>query len=95
MAEPNPLSGQMESAWKSERLTYRAVEDTEEDRKCVHEVMNTDPVIFGQNWRLNFKPPARYVTDEYFDVALKNDLLAVMICLPAAQEDKSGAIHPG
>jgi RimJ/RimL family protein N-acetyltransferase len=89
MAKQNSLNSQMENAWQSERLIYRAVEDTDEDRKYLHEAINNDPVIFGNSWRVKFKPQSQKVANEYYDVALKNDLLAVWVCLRPAQDDSS------
>jgi hypothetical protein len=39
----------METAWKSERLVYRALKNNEKDRKYMHEILNSDPIISGND----------------------------------------------
>jgi hypothetical protein len=46
----------LEKGWNLKRLTYRAVEDNEEDRKWIRDYFHNDSVTFGQAWVDVHKP---------------------------------------
>src|ERR1700761_2250132 len=77
----------LENGWKSKRLVYRAVEDDEEDRKWMRDVLHNDSLAFGQGWPEIYKPQSRATSSDLFEPWLKSKLLAVMICLPGFSPD--------
>jgi ribosomal protein S18 acetylase RimI-like enzyme len=71
----------MESAFKSLRLTYRAMEDNDEDKKFYHEELNAPPeCIYLSDSRL-LKPKSAKESNEDYKMFATTGLLNVMICL--------------
>jgi RimJ/RimL family protein N-acetyltransferase len=71
------------NTFKSSRLTYRAIEETEVDRSFIHTLRLDASALANTNPRL--LRPARKPDSDAFTKVLANDvLLGVMICLPAS-----------
>jgi RimJ/RimL family protein N-acetyltransferase len=79
------------NVFKSERLIYRAVENTAEDKKLLHERMDNDPVNFLLTDARVLRPQTQASSDEMVK-ALTNTsrhLLAVIVCLPPQTDSPS------
>lgn len=79
----------MRDAWKSERLIYRALEDSDADRAFVHEAIAGDPIGFALGYSEALRPQSRSMSDAIFD-QLRKKGLSVVICLPGATVPKEG-----
>ncbi|CAJ2510306.1 Uu.00g050090.m01.CDS01 [Anthostomella pinea] len=69
-------------AFRSARLTYRAIEDIEADKAFVFRALNSDPAALGMASFAIHQPCTRQKSDKNIDTALKASLLSVFICLP-------------
>lgn len=79
----------MHNAWKSERLTFRALEDSNADRAFVHEAIAGDPVGFALGYSEALRPQSRTMSDAIFD-QLRKKGLSVVICLPGTDGQNEG-----
>ncbi|KAK3941216.1 acyl-CoA N-acyltransferase [Diplogelasinospora grovesii] len=78
---PVQYPNSIESAFRSSRLVYRAIEDDDADKAWFHKHLDSDPVNIAMGtWALQ-KPRSKEVTAEFVKV-LKKNLLAVFMCLP-------------
>ncbi|CAJ2513965.1 Uu.00g020840.m01.CDS01 [Anthostomella pinea] len=75
-------------AFRSERLTYRAIEDTEADKAFVFRDLNSDPAAFGMASFAMHQPCTRQKSDQNIESALKASLLSVFICLPGNEDEE-------
>lgn len=67
------------SAFRSERLTYRAIEDNEADKDFVYNHLS-DPVTYALSNPSIHRPVNKKTSDERMISGIKDSLLAVMIC---------------
>ncbi|KAJ9156575.1 hypothetical protein NKR23_g1249 [Pleurostoma richardsiae] len=88
------MSQAFDTAFHSERLLYRPVDLTDEDKKYFYEAMFSDPVIVGLGSPSLLRPKTRSQSDDDLSSILKDSLLAVMICL-LPQEDSLAASTSG
>jgi GNAT superfamily N-acetyltransferase len=72
----------MEDAFKSARLTYRAMEDTDEDKKFFKEELNTPPECMHLTDNRLLKPKSAKDSEGDYKRIIDYSLLSVMICLP-------------
>ncbi|GAP93431.2 putative SPBc2 prophage-derived uncharacterized N-acetyltransferase [Rosellinia necatrix] len=77
------------SAFRSERLTYRAIEDNEADKDFVFAHLS-DPVTFALSNPAMHRPVSKKTSDEKTATGIRDALLAVMMCVAG---DSPGA-HP-
>lgn len=72
--------------FKSERLLYRAVEDSNDDGAFFHKYIMNDPVhqVFA---RSNLRRPYTEKAAQDFVKKLQDTILSVMICLPQNKRD--------
>jgi GNAT superfamily N-acetyltransferase len=86
---PNP-NMHFENLFSSKNLVYRAIENNEEnekyeeDKKFWMEKILSDPVSLAQNMDRLISPPSSNTIEAILGY-IKDDLLAVFICLPAAK----------
>jgi hypothetical protein len=85
----NTMIDAIGSAFRSERLTYRAIEDKEADKDFVFTHLS-DPVTYALSNPSIHRPVNRKTSDEKTVAGITDSLLAVMICLtgdsPATSE---------
>jgi RimJ/RimL family protein N-acetyltransferase len=79
------------NAFRSERLVYRAVEDTDFDKDWFHAQIQSDPVGFALGDSSLLRPQVKSRSDAKL-AEIQKGLLGVIICLPAAADD---AADPG
>lgn len=75
----------LQNAFRSERLLYRAIEDSEADQKWFYTRVQSDPVAFALLDSSLLRPQIRSRSDEKL-ADLQKGLLGVMICLPAHRD---------
>lgn len=91
MSKPDSIRDSMSQAWQTERLTYRALEDNDVDRKFLQESFFGDPSLFSLWCSREFKPKSKqYITDIL--AALMKNRLSVIVCLRA---DPISAVNIG
>ncbi|KAK3177647.1 hypothetical protein K4F52_009603 [Lecanicillium sp. MT-2017a] len=80
------ISNKFRALFKSERLVYTALDETERCKDFWWKCMSTDPVVRGLADNSTPKPPARAESDKELSSILgRNPLLAVLVCLPGAE----------
>jgi RimJ/RimL family protein N-acetyltransferase len=78
----------MENPFRSSRLTYRAMESNDEDRKYFYEELNGPPEgLFLTDMRL-LKPKSAKESNEDYNEIIGSNLLSVMICL--SEQENAG-----
>ncbi|KAI0465519.1 acyl-CoA N-acyltransferase [Xylaria cf. heliscus] len=91
MSQPkmNTMIDAIGSAFRSERLTYRAIEDNEADKSFIFTHLS-DPVTHALANPAIHRPLTRKISDEKTVARLRDAMLAVMICVtgdsPASPE---------
>ncbi|KAJ2992554.1 hypothetical protein NUW58_g2122 [Xylaria curta] len=89
----NTMIDAIGSAFHSERLTYRAIEDNEADKNFVFTHLS-DPVTYALANPSIHRPVSRKTSDDKTVSGINGSLLAVMICLtgdsPASSEPIGG-----
>jgi RimJ/RimL family protein N-acetyltransferase len=83
------------NAFQSQRLVYRAVEDNDEDKNFVQDMIRSDPGIMALQTADLLRPATKDGTEAQMSW-FKDCLLAVMICIPEedAQEDRNPQHKP-
>lgn len=72
----------LHNAFRSDRLLFRAIEDSEADQRWFYTRIQSDPVAFALLDSSVLRPQIRSRSDEKL-ADLQKGLLGVMICLPA------------
>lgn len=85
--EPKKAASQLEHAFRSPRLFYRALENDDEDGAFFDLVIQKDPVAMALSDDNLFRPQRREMSTDHF-LALLDCPLAVMICLPQRDADE-------
>ncbi len=85
---PTTVSASLANAFRSERLVYRTVENSDEDKKLIEE-LESDPVDIALASPGLVKPRGRK-NSEYVVDQLSKSLLGVIICLPPGTEVEKG-----
>lgn len=80
------LVAELASAWQSERLVYRSITSDDADIAFIHGV-NSDPVNVAMSGSGLLRPYARTTASSLVGM-LEKSLLAVMVCIPALNEEK-------
>jgi RimJ/RimL family protein N-acetyltransferase len=70
----------MRTAFRSERLVYKALENNEADKKFLYEIQ-LDPITLGQGDVATFRPQRLEDATELVDYTKKN-LISIKICIP-------------
>ncbi|KAM7217789.1 Acyl-CoA N-acyltransferase [Rhypophila decipiens] len=83
MADEDVYPASILNAWKSSRLVYRAVEEDEDDKTFICEVMNGDPVAVSMGSFRTLSPGNRISGLGFYELT-KHNPLRVLICLPAS-----------
>jgi RimJ/RimL family protein N-acetyltransferase len=83
----NEIHSLAEHVFESKRLVYRAMEDTEEDRKFFHDAIQQDPTNFAFSDFALFKPQSRASSDGTLKIIVEKSLILVMVCLPPAKDE--------
>ncbi|KAI8627180.1 acyl-CoA N-acyltransferase [Xylariaceae sp. FL1651] len=68
------------SAFRSERLVYRAIEDNDRDKNFIFKHLRQDPVSNALASPALHRPFSQLASDQKVELVLKNALLAAMIC---------------
>ncbi|KAH6658161.1 acyl-CoA N-acyltransferase [Truncatella angustata] len=76
------MSAVFAGAFKSERLVYRSMEDTEADRDWMWKNLWNNPVNVGLANLATFVPPSQRNFKKDWEQILSRALVAVFICLP-------------
>ncbi|RYC56904.1 hypothetical protein CHU98_g9312 [Xylaria longipes] len=84
------MTDAISSAFRSERLTYRAIEDDEADKNFIFAHLS-DPVTYGLSSPDIHHPVNRKTRDEKTLSGIRDSLLAVMICVTG---DSSASSEP-
>ncbi len=71
----------LEHSFRSKRLVYRAIEDSDEDKAWFHEQIQNDPVGFALGDSNLLRPQVKKLSDSKLH-EIQNAMLGVMICLP-------------
>ncbi|KAI6082013.1 acyl-CoA N-acyltransferase [Hypoxylon rubiginosum] len=71
----------MRNGWESERLVYRALQDTDVDHTFMHNAIASDPIGFPLAYSEAFRPQSTTMTAALF-ATLRKKSLSVVICLP-------------
>ncbi|CAG7972270.1 unnamed protein product [Penicillium salamii] len=79
--------------FKSERLIYRAPEDTPEDKEFIHSSILNDQTIQGMSTLRLSRPTNKNAADEFIKT-LQGFVLGVLICLPVTSEDNTTSETP-
>lgn len=69
-------------AFRSKRLTYRALEDTVEDKEFMYSRFMANPIMAGLSTPMVLQPLNRKASDERVGYIIGNSLLAVIILAP-------------
>ncbi|ETS82005.1 hypothetical protein PFICI_07007 [Pestalotiopsis fici W106-1] len=78
-------------AFKTKRLVFRAIEETEAHKDWIFKNLWNDPVNFGLATPCVFTPQSRKGFNKDFESIMNNTLVAVFICLPAQKAGDQGA----
>lgn len=81
------ISEAFAGAFKTERLVFRAMEDTEAHKDWLFKNLWDNPVNFGLATPATFVPQTRKGFNKDIETITSNSLLAVFICLPKKQEE--------
>jgi hypothetical protein len=82
----------MAKPFRSERLIYRALEDTPEDANFVHSIQS-DPIAFGNSSFWLMKPQTLKETKEgYLKGLAEGCLIGAVMCLPPPDSSTSKAV---
>ncbi|WYZ44666.1 hypothetical protein EsH8_VII_001102 [Colletotrichum jinshuiense] len=76
------MAESLANAFRSERLLFRAIEDTDADKTWFHEQIKNDPVGFAMGDSNVLRPQPKKRHDALL-LELQAALLGVIICLPA------------
>jgi RimJ/RimL family protein N-acetyltransferase len=89
-----PVKMDMDNAFRSANLIYRAIEDNDEDKAFIHDKINSDPII-GAQMATASSPARKKGTQDQVKYLSTDALLGVMICLPAdpTTEASAAAAH--
>ncbi|KAF2665375.1 acyl-CoA N-acyltransferase [Microthyrium microscopicum] len=79
------------SAYKSARLQYRAMEDNEEDRKFIHENIQTDPTTLALSCGI-INPQKKSDTEKLIKIITENTIVCVIISLPQPPKEPTTPI---
>lgn len=85
------ISEAFAGAFKTERLVFRAMEDTEAHKDWLFKNLWDNPVNFGLATPATFVPQTRKGFNKDIETITSNSLLAVFICLPKKEEPESAA----
>lgn len=77
-----------ERLWCSERLVYKAMDETDECKNFIYKV-NSDPVVSGLGMP-SAMPVSKQSTDEVVSQWLKKTYIALLICLPKQENNGHG-----
>ncbi|KAI0459556.1 acyl-CoA N-acyltransferase [Xylaria acuta] len=93
MSQPNmnTMVDAIGSAFRSERLTYRAIEDNEVDKDFIFTHL-ADPVTWALSNPSIHRPASRKASDEMTVSGIRDSLLAVMICITGDSPSSSEPI---
>ena len=83
-------SNTMNDPFRSERLLYRAVEDTEEDTALFHSILS-DAQAYANSCPFLLKPQSATLSAYFKSRVVENALLGVVICLPGCASSASSA----
>jgi len=75
----------LSNAFRSSRLVYRAVEDSDADKKFIHEQIQTDPAAYALMSLSILKPQGKHDSSAMVDT-MRKSVLAVMICLKQPED---------
>ncbi|KAK0717622.1 acyl-CoA N-acyltransferase [Lasiosphaeria miniovina] len=81
------ITAKFATAFRSKRLIYRAVDNTEADRELLACTLH-DPVSQGLGDPTLFRPVGESAGKKAIEQMIDQALLAVVICLPAADEQQ-------
>ncbi len=87
------ITDTLADAYRSERLIYRYVEETDQDQTFIHEQIQSDPIIFALSDPGMLKPPSRK-SSKWLTEQLAKSVLGFMIFLPASASADSQAPTP-
>ncbi|KAK6204137.1 hypothetical protein LQW54_008369 [Pestalotiopsis sp. IQ-011] len=85
------ISEAFAGAFKTERLVFRAMEDTEAHKDWLFKNLWDNPVNFGLATPATFVPQTRKAFNKDIETITSNSLLAVFICLPKKKEEPRSA----
>lgn len=77
------ISQKFQNVWRSERLVYNPLQDSEEAKAFVYDELVQEPVGSGLARATILKPMSRAASDEHVKKYLHDSVLCVIICLPA------------
>lgn len=80
----------LKDAFKSQRLLYRAIEDTADEKEFYHQSLMTDPVQLAMSDISRLRPASGKKTEDLIKM-LQGAMLGVTICL---QPDSKSLEHP-
>ena len=75
-----------EQLWRSERLVYKGVSETEECKSLLHRVMS-DPVIDGLSTLSPPKPLTRKDSDKCVSNMIESSHIMLLICMPKVYDE--------
>jgi RimJ/RimL family protein N-acetyltransferase len=84
----------MEDPFRSKRLLYRAVEDTEDDSDFITSIQNNGRALATSSISLTRPQTKKETVEGYKTGLMKHSLLGVVICLPPSDEDPKAAATP-
>lgn len=93
MADKDIYPASLLNAWKSPRLLYRAVEEDEDDKAFICEVMSGDPVAVAMGSLRPVGPVNRTAGLSFYEMT-KNNPLRVLICLPPTTPEQERSPPP-
>ncbi|KAI1148683.1 acyl-CoA N-acyltransferase [Nemania diffusa] len=91
MSDMDFMTTAIGSAFRSERLIYRAIEDNEADKTFLFTQLQSDPVTSALGDPSIHRPRNQKTSDQAVENS-KSALLAVMICLPGDSSKKADPI---
>ncbi|KAJ3577448.1 hypothetical protein NPX13_g3119 [Xylaria arbuscula] len=89
MSDMDTMTLALGGAFRSERLIYRAIEDSEADKDFFYTQIQLDPVTSALSNPAIHRPSSRRESDEWVERLTKNPLLSVIICLPSDSSSES------
>jgi RimJ/RimL family protein N-acetyltransferase len=88
------MANMASNAFRSERLVYRSMEETDADRDWTWKNLWSDPANMGLAGPATLTPPSREKLKQNYEEILKGSHIAVFICLPP-EAPATGATDDG
>ncbi|KAH8649926.1 acyl-CoA N-acyltransferase [Xylariales sp. PMI_506] len=93
MDKPENIAADAQSAFRSQRLIYREIQDTEADKNWFHNHIQNDPVSYALSDPSVLRPQVQSRSNEAL-LDMQKSMLGVMICISPAPAEEGKEVAP-